>query len=103
MRAFDALVFCGCFFGDLVNFNPRVRVLAADGAFLPRPAASVECVSEFAARAKVTWARLICKVYDIDPLDRQLLAGLCLSLLGPNASPVRFPPRSSKFSILNAR
>ena len=33
------------------------------------PTAPVEPVSEFAARAKAAWARLIRKVYEVDPLE----------------------------------
>ena len=43
-----------------------------------RPAAPVEPVSEFAARAKAAWARLIRKVYAADPL-------VCPKCKGPGA------------------
>ena len=33
------------------------------------PTAAIEPVSEFAARAKAAWARLIRKVYEADPLE----------------------------------
>ncbi len=36
---------------------------------LARPAAPIEPVSEFAARARSAWARLIRKVYEADPLE----------------------------------
>ena len=31
---------------------------------------ATEVLGEYANRAKLAWARLICKVYDADPLDR---------------------------------
>jgi hypothetical protein len=43
------------------------KVLTPAGAALPVP--SVEPATEFAARAKATWARLIRKVYEVDPLE----------------------------------
>ena len=43
----------------------------------PNPSASraLEPVSEFAARAKAAWARLIRKVYEADPLEWPVMAG----------------------------
>ena len=45
----------------------RARALKAQDP-VTQPAASPESVSEFATRAKATWARLIRKVYEADPL-----------------------------------
>ena len=49
-------------FGDLVTFNPHIHVLAADGATPEDPIAN-------AVRARSAWARLIYKVYEVDPLE----------------------------------
>src|SRR5450759_978978 len=43
------------------------KVFTQAGAALP--VAGAEPASEFAARAKATWARLIRKVYEVDPLE----------------------------------
>ena len=46
------------------------RAKAHNDRNVPNPcAASAETVSEFAARAKAAWARLIRKVYEADPLE----------------------------------
>lgn len=42
------------------------------GVALPSP--GEELANEFAARAKAAWARLICKVYEADPLECPVLA-----------------------------
>ena len=96
-------------FGDLVNFNPHLHVLAADGAFLPdgrfvalpsvpqgllaevragkesiaaRPAPSEHMSAELAAQAKATWARLTRKVA-LNPADSVRVSSCgCGSLLG---------------------
>ena len=48
----------------------RAKALKALKAQAPatQPAADLETASEFATRAKVTWARLIRRVYEADPL-----------------------------------
>ena len=45
----------------------RVKALEAQ-ATATQPSADLETASEFATRAKATWARLLRKVYEADPL-----------------------------------
>jgi hypothetical protein len=45
----------------------RITALPHDGLFLP--SSSEAPATEFAARARATWARLIRKVYEADPLE----------------------------------
>ena len=54
------------------------KVLTQAGAALPVP--GEDPATAFAARAKATWARLIRKVYEVDPLNAPSAKGRCGSL-----------------------
>ena len=59
----------------------RAKALQAQQPAIPAPAADAT-VSEFATRAKATWARLIGKVYEADPL-------VCPKCRSNNCGPMR--------------
>ena len=62
-------------------YSNRARGERAKKVLTPAAAAlrvpSVEPATEFAARAKATWARLIRKVYEVDPLESPSAKGQC--------------------------